>query len=435
MNAVKKSDIDFVMSSLTKYIEHIYKTKLFIPQEMFNVMEPVFTKAGYRQPPAGGGQNILILTGAGMGDFIVVTPTIREIRRIYPNAHITLLVIPGFIPLAETCPYVDELVIRPTEGDFTFSTDLMILPQLLEKKFDIAFSTRTEKNFYPLMYMSGAKLRIALDTFIEKIDYKPEALQLRYFFGLATQMIPAWKFGTHAVDMFLSFVDYNLQLPVANRELELWSTLYDRAQAKNLVQNLSRPVYALMTGCSSLKRRYPAEKYARLVERILSEEPTATFINMGGGQADMQSAQILKEYLGEEIFNKHVINLVNRSNMRLDAAILKHCDMYIGNNTGTLHLASTSKCPVLVAECFPADLESHFYDIPRFLGAYRVPSVSVQPKHALPECANNHPYNGYGCRSEQTHCIAQIEPETLFKGFKLLKEIIAKNTCEHLFIS
>lgn len=55
MNAVKKSNIDFVMSSLTKYIEHIYKTQQFSPQEMFNVMEPVFTKAGYRQPPAGGG--------------------------------------------------------------------------------------------------------------------------------------------------------------------------------------------------------------------------------------------------------------------------------------------------------------------------------------------------------------------------------------------
>lgn len=435
MNAVKKSDIDFVMSSLTKYIEHIYKTQQFSPQEMFNVMEPVFTKAGYRQPPAGGGQNILILTGAGMGDFIVVTPAIREIRRIYPNAHITMTILYNFIPMAELCPYVDEIIIHPSQAEFPFSTDLMILPQLLEKKFDMAFSLRREKLFYNLMYMSGARLRIATDHFIEGVDYDSGTLQHKYFFSLATMIIPAWKFGIHAVDEFLSVVDYNLQLPVANRELELWNTLYEHLQAKNFVHNLSRPVYALMLGTNALRRRYPAEKYAKLVEMILSEEPTATFINFGGGSADMQSAQILKDCLGEETFNKRIINLVNQISMRMVAAILKHCDMYIGNNTSALHLASTSKCPVLVAECFPADLESRFIDIPRRLGAYRVPSVSVQPKHALPECANNHPYNEYGCRSEQTHCIAQIEPETLFKGFKLLKEIVAKNTSEHLFIS
>lgn len=371
-----------------------------------------------------------------MGDFIVVTPAIREIRRIYPNAHITMIIIPSFISLAELCPYVDELVIRPRQEDLPFSTDLMILPQLLEKKFDMAFSTRNLKQFHILMYMSGARLRMALDIFIKDKNYNSESLlKMKAFLNLATKIIPICKYGTHAVDIGLSFVDDNLQLPVANRELELWNTLYELAQAKNFVHNLSRPVYALMLGTNLLRRRYPAEKYAKLVERILSEEPTATFINMGGGSADMQSAQILKEYLGEEIFNKHVINLVNRSNMRLDTAILKHCDMYIGNNTSALHLAATSKCPVLVAECFPADLESHFYDVPRRYGAYRVPSVSVQPKHALPECANNHPYDYYGCRSAQTHCIAQIEPETLFRGFKLLKEIVAKNTGEHLFIS
>lgn len=311
------------------------------------------------------------------------------------------------------------------------------MPQLLEKKFDIAFFTRTEENLYPLMYMNGARLRIALDGFIEGVNYSSKAITRRkQILNLVTKMIPAWKYGTHAVDEFLSFVDYNLQLPVENRELELWPTLYERAQAKNLAQMTSRPLYALMMGASSSTRRYPAEKYSRLVEMILSEEPTATVINMGGGcKADTRSAQILKEYLGEKVFNKRIINLVNRSNMRLDSAILKHCDMYIGNNTGTLQIASTSKCPILAVESFPADLELHFYDIPKLLGSYRVPSVSVQPKHALPECANNNPHNSCGCRSEQTHCIAQIEPETLFKGFKLLKEIVAKNTGEHLFIS
>ncbi len=226
-------------------------------------------------------------------------------------------------------------------------------------------------------------------------------------------------------------------MPVANRELEVWYTPTEFSTAKSLVNNLPRPRYILMMGASAVfpKRHYPPEKYAELVKLIINEEPTAVFINMGGGQMDLQSAQILQQSLGEEIFSKHVVNLVNRTNFRIDAAIMSFCDMYIGNNTGNLEIASAVKCPVLVAECFPKDLDSSFTDVPRLFGSYKVPAVAVQPEHALPECAVNEPYNPYGCRANTSHCIAQITPETLFKGFKLLKAKIAAQINDTTYIS
>ena len=62
-----------------------------------------------------------------------------------------------------------------------------------------------------------------------------------------------------------------------------------------------------------------AEKFAELVKMILNEEPNATFINFGGDKDDEISAQILSQQLGEEIFDKHVVNLVNRSKYRLES--------------------------------------------------------------------------------------------------------------------
>ena len=434
MNEVKPSDIKLVTDAFRQYINHVAKTKNVNLQEFFNFMEPIFIQAGYRTPVKGGGQqSILLLTGDGVGDFILMSPAIREIRRIYPDAHITLGVNINAFNVAETCPYVDEILIK-YQGVLFAEPTLAVMPQLLKRRYDIAFSFKDFKDFSLLMYLSGAKSRIIHSSFNEKELDVYRNIDL-YFQKLATNRVPLLKYGTHALDIFLSVVDDTLHLPVSNRELEVWYTPAEFTNAENFVSNLPRPLYALVPGASSPRRRYPPEKYAELVKLILVEEPTATFINLGGGQYDLYAAQILRQSLGEEISSKHVVNLVNQCNYRQSAAIMKCCDMYIGNNTGNKDIAMAVKCPLLVAECFPKDLDSGVADIPRSYGPYKVPAVSVQPAHALPECAVNEPYHPYGCRAEMPHCITQIEPQILFQGYKILKDKIAKNIVDTTYIS
>lgn len=187
-------------------------------------------------------------------------------------------------------------------------------------------------------------------------------------------------------------------------------------------------------GASDPKRHYPVEKYAELVKMILREEPMAMFINFGGGSDDEISAQIFQQQLGEKIFNLHVVNLVNKVNYRQSSVILKFYDMYIGNYTGTMHLATSVKCPVLAVHCFPKVLHSKETDDFKLFSPYKVAAVTVQPKHALPECAVNKPYHPLGCRANKPHCITQISPETLFRGFKLLKEKITKKIIDTTYI-
>ncbi len=379
----------------------------------------------------GGQQSILLLTGDGVGDFILMSPAIREIRRIYPAAFITLAINPNFMPVAETCPYVNELLVKQ-QGVLFGEPTLAVMPQLLKRRFDIAFSFKHFADFSLLMYLSGAKSRIIHSLENENVMSVDVA---RYFQQLATNIVPARKYGTHAIDGFLSVVDDTLHAPVSNREIEVWYTPAEFSKAENFVSNLPRPLYALMLGASSPRRRYPAEKYAALVKLILAEEPTATFINFGGGEYDLYATQILQQALGEEIFSKHVVNLVNQCNYRQSAAIMKFCDMYIGNYTGPMHMAAAVKCPVLSVHCFAKDLHFKETDDFKLYGPYRVPAVSVQPTHALPECAVNEPYTHLGCRSDVPHCITQIEPQTLFHGYKILKDKIAKNIVDTTYIS
>ena len=441
-------NIQMLIDSFKIYFNHVVQTQQLNLNEFVQFMEPRFAAAGYRQnttPPQKWRQNnILIITDCGAGDFVVTSGAIREIRRLYPNDHITLSAQLNFGNLPELCPYVDEVLIRPLGynpmifGNF-FIRDIEFAAPLLERKFDVCFNFGHWIGEAFLSYMSGAKLRITFDRNLkdpyQRFKDDDPLMELVISVNTFTNYLvkPDKFFDLHAVNIAFSLVDGILGVPVANRELEIWYSPFEFSQAKNLLNALPGKIYAMCFGGTSLKKHYPPEMYAKLVEMILNEDPTATFILLGGGKIDSDSAKVFEKSLDEK-YQKNILNLIERTNYRQTAAILKLCDMYIGNDTSTVHIAAAVKCPVLVQNCFPLDIPKYYNDIPRIFSPYMVPSVTIQPKHALPECASNTKHDQYGCVSGIPHCITQIKPESIFRGFKLLQQRIAENNIEPLFI-
>ena len=445
MNEVKQSDIALAVTTMKNYYEQITQNKVVNLQEFVNAMEPVFIKTGYRTPPKVDEElNVLIVHDAGVGDFITQSGAIREIRRLYPDAHITLVVGQASLQLAEFCPYVNEIVVNhlnysPVDFLSGFEWNLQFVPQLLTRRHHICYGFVHNPITAAMIYMSGAQQRISHlfaegeETFLCQCN-----LPIRYGMNLCQTLVPLYEYGNHAVDTTFSLLERGLNAPISNREIEIWYTPVDYAVAKNLVGSASRPLYALVFGGNRMIKHYPPEKYAQVLMMILEEEPTATFVILGGGKNDVTSAQILKQNIDEKIFAEHVIDLTNKINYRQTAAVLSFCDMYIGNDTGALHAASAVKCPVLAVFPFPADLPAPSRtDTVRLFRPYRVPGVIVQPAHALLECARkkNEPYTPFGCRVlDKPHCIAQIQPETVFNGYEILKERIAQKNLQTLYI-
>ena len=380
------------------------------------------------------------MTEAGVGDFVLTSGAIREVRRIYPDAHITLLVRPASFNLAETCPYVNEVIVDyqnlyPMTLPEFYKINLQTASLLLERRFDICFTfaVHMPKTFL-LMYMSGARIRL---TAIEEESFE-EFNKINnlgtLFMRLATNLFPCSDYGWNVADRFFAVLEHMLHLPITNRKLEIWYTPADISFAKALIKNISSPIYALAMGGSGQQKHYPPEKYARLLEMIIREESTAMFIILGGGQNDLKSAEIIKK-VAPKIYEKHIIDLTNKISYRQSAAVLSFCDMYIGNDTGTMHVATTFNLPVLSVNCFPADIKILNTDTPSIFCPYNVPSVIVQPKKALPECKNSKVHHAYGCgRYDTPHCITQIEPKTIFKGFHLLKKRAAEKINEPMYI-
>ncbi len=439
MEELKTVNFKAVTDAFNAYGEKFVREKNFDVRDFVNFMEPKFQAAGYRNKPKLGEKlNLLIIHDAGIGDFVLQSGAIREIRRLYPDAYITLVVNSGSLALAECCPYVDEIIsLEPQQKHFDdmYKACLKTAQKIFKRRIDIcyAFIHRAWTPF--TMYMSGARLRIS--HHVKDIDdaylmsKKSPLLQSLQFF--ATDFVPMFVYGTHMTDVFFSPLDYALKAPIANRELELWYTALDYSNAQNILANTSSKRYAFSMGGNEFMKHYPPEKYAELMKMILAEEDV-TFIIFGAGEDDVKSAQVLRQSLGDEIFSKHVLDLTHKINFRQGAAIMTLCDMYIGNDTAAMHIAAAAKLPVLTPNCFAVDLPQNKFDYVRFFSPYHVPSVVVQPKHALDECKVTAPYDSMGCRVNRPHCITQIEPQTLFHGYKILQARVADKKISPLYI-
>lgn len=153
-------------------------------------MEEKFIELGFRDEfhTEGTIEKILILRCDAIGDFVLTSAAIRELRKNYPRAHITLVVRERVYPLAEFCPYVNEvLTFNISDNLFeTFARSVEFAKKFLwSKHFDLAVSFRYWTNISEslLMYLSGAKIRLgyfnaANRIYFDKIKNPPPLVKI-----------------------------------------------------------------------------------------------------------------------------------------------------------------------------------------------------------------------------------------------------------------
>ena len=370
-----KENINFVFNAMKNSYEEMAANKKLNLDEWIEFMEQKFFEAGYRysknfpRTPSEQ-QNILIIHDAAAGDFILCSPAIRAIRKIYPDAKITLVVYTKANNLSECCPYIDEVIVNNSKPanwrsfPKMFQWNLELAEYLLTERFDISFSFAHHVDSFLLAYMSGAKVRVAPLYTEENAEYWP-AIYCDLSYTLAnrfsTIFAPQFLYGNHLVDTYLSLPETILHTPIKDRELEIFYSAKDMNTVREILSHYDGNFYALNFGGDDGRKRYPPENYAKIVKKIVAEDSDAKFFILGE-EFDRQFLDVFKNNLDEKFIEEHLIDLIGQLTYRQSGVILKFCKMYIGNDTGTMHLAAAAKCPVLVTFPFPADLKNTKWD-------------------------------------------------------------------------
>ncbi len=283
------------------------------------------------EPP----KSILVVEYWNLGDLAIAVPFLRDLRRSFPQARITLLVQAGLESFLEGQGIVDEFIpVRvPWAQHFDrwrkynpFSRNwISLLRSLLvlrSRQFDWAFSGRMDVRDNFILWISGARRRIGygigggghfLTDRVEPDLSRPHRAQI-------------WQHLLESID----------ELP--NRELggfRLSDAETEAARSFLLWRGIPSDAFLIGVhpGARISTRRWGEERFAEVARRILSEtDAHVLWFSEPGNSCHVPSMQRL-----------HAVSL----DFRFFLAVLSRCRLLVCNDSGPMHFANLLDVPVV----------------------------------------------------------------------------------------
>ena len=433
------ADIEMVSKEIQAITDEVLQKKGFSPSGLVAHMDNVFQKAGFRNlksldEPA----EILVIRDDAAGDFVIFSPFLRELRRIYKGARITVVTSSRNHDLAVCCPYIDNIELNSESYDrndtlkgFELAAKLAI--RLLKYNFDMAFIPRLGIMTYGFLtaYLCGASQRIGFSN--DRIDPTiKDKFAVTGWNVFLTVPVPFFNHNLNDVSRNLNLLEYLLKCRISkeNRYLELWYSPEDTKKATEILKEIKekkfRQYIAVVPVASTPRKKWPLDNYVEFLKLLLKAAPESGLVIMGGPN-DIPVCEMLKH-----CFPDNAINVAGKGNFRISAAVMSQLNLYIGNDTGLMHIAAAAGLPILNINCFPAEIKLMSGSIPIRFAPYNVPNVVVMPPKALDGCNE---FVGYGCSHlEKSHCINGVTVNSVWNGYKILMQNIKNNNLETTYI-
>ncbi len=279
--------------------------------------------------------SILVIEYWNLGDLAIAVPFLRNLRRSFPRARISLLVQTGLESFLEGQGIVDEFIPVRVPWTLHFSrwrkynpfsrhwiSLVRTLVALRSRQFDWAFSGRMDVRDNLILWLSGARRRIG------------------YGIGgggnLLTDRVKPDLFHPHRADTWLHLLEAVGALP--DRELGGFLLIdAEAALARSFLLSRGIPSDAFLIGVHSgariATRRWGEERFAEIARRVLSENETHVL------------------WFSEPGYSCEVPAFERCHAMRLDfrsfLAVLSLCRLLVCNDSGPMHLANLLNIPVV----------------------------------------------------------------------------------------
>jgi ADP-heptose:LPS heptosyltransferase len=118
-----------------------------------------------------------------------------------------------------------------------------------------------------------------------------------------------------------------------------------------------------------------------------------------GGPEDAAAGQQVANACGDR-----AMSLAGRLSLRQVSALLQRCSVFVGNDSGPMHLAGAAGVPVVEVSCHPLSAPIDHPNSPARFGPWGVSARIVRPARHRRPCSN-------GCRSPWAHCILGVRVE------------------------
>jgi heptosyltransferase-2 len=281
-------------------------------------------------------KNILVMRYRFIGDTVLTIPFLRNLRYAEPQAHIAWMVAPGSSDVVKGVPYVDEMIYwdpltihADSRGTHrTVLAKIAFLKDLRRRNFDTVYVLKRSLSSAVIAWLSGAPRRIGFDT------------EGRGF--LLTRRVP-YRLDRHEVKNFLAVLKAD-GISVKDDFLEIWTSPEEEDHIAHMLSDAgvisSERIAAIHPFSAVIQRGWPMDNFADLSKRLGSEGNFRTVVV--GGPGDIETFSAVRH-----LFENRAIDLVGKCSLRDTIALLKRCSLFVGNDSGIMHLAAAAKTPLV----------------------------------------------------------------------------------------
>ncbi|MBR9705533.1 glycosyltransferase family 9 protein [Candidatus Pacearchaeota archaeon] len=269
-------------------------------------------------------KNILLIKFWGIGNLVMLTPSIKAVKKRFPNAKLHFLTLSTNVGLLENLDYVDEVLYH----NIGYSDIFKIFTTLFKyhKKFDIVIDFEPFLNISSIISYFLGKYRIGFKIrtrerhrlFDCTKDYVDDRHLVEQWYGLSK--LVGFKEEDIRLESFTSFTE--------NKKV-------DDFIAVNEIQDNNLIGVHLGSSDNARVRQWPIDYFVELINLLNNKFDNLSFVITG-----IESDKRLAEY---------VISKVNKDNCHSSCGLfdikelihfIKKCDLYVSSDTGPIHIAA-----------------------------------------------------------------------------------------------
>lgn len=282
--------------------------------------------------------NILIYRLGSLGDTIVALPCFHLVRRVFPRSKIIILTNQ---PIAGKA--APAMAILENSGLCDGSVSY---PVGTRSVFELARVRKTIRRIRPRALINLAAGRGLLKSLRDYAFFR--SCGVKHIIGtplrhrdLRVQPINNQEFEPESQRLASRLASLGV-IDLADQRLwDLGLTQWERNEASELLPLHQKHLIAVSIGTKLPVKDWGEENWEKLLGLLSRQTPGATLILLGSADEWARSDKLSQAWAGDSV------NLCGKTAPRISAAVLEQCRLFIGHDSGPMHLASAVGVPTL----------------------------------------------------------------------------------------
>jgi heptosyltransferase II len=277
-------------------------------------------------------QSFLLWMPNWIGDVVLTFPVIQSLRRAYPVARISVVAKSPTDELLLGHPDINTVLTLPSGSEDGFWQRVQFARNLKKLNFDVGVVFPNSFGSAFLLSLTGVKFRLGYNTDARDIllthpvsttaQLRKEQYRVEYYFKILS----------------------SLKLDNPDRDFAQLSSQEGDATTREILRDMGldedEEFLTLHPGTSKVERGWHAERFGILCQKLIKEDGKRVVLL--GTKKESELLDRIRKSCPPEM-----IKIIPPVNLRVLAGLLSKSQLFIGNDSGMMHLAAMVKVPIL----------------------------------------------------------------------------------------